>query len=400
MKPFKNFIFIVALITLVKSLITGQENQIKFLKPSQNRPILTELLSNTNIESSHADGSSSPMENTGYLFYGYNIYTGNPHSTEGSIDPGFTNPIFKTSYEMNHLTGDLRFMVPDGVVLGKNVGCDISMSTSAIRDASSYKTSLEAEISGGASWGIGSFSASASFKAVLEGSSSNEQMYVESKADCRIFTGHLNIYLPPKLDNTFVKAIDYIDELNFEDSKDEYFTFITFFGTHFINSIEMGARYGYLEKTTIKEYASGTSISASLSVSGSYGVGNASARVGGGSDTTSSGSNKSKNVKIFSIGVPPPSDGNASSWAEKSLLEPMPIKYSIRPITEIFTNPFFDLSNLKDEGLKIDIPNFVKNLNLAMKAYCPEFLKPKGMTKFCTEEEFKKVVEEIKKQNK
>jgi len=47
-------------------------------------------------------------------------------------------------------------------------------------------------------------------------------MFVESKADCRVFTGHLNYYIPPLLDETFVKAIDYIDELNFEDAKDDY----------------------------------------------------------------------------------------------------------------------------------------------------------------------------------
>jgi len=397
MKPFINLIFLIALITLVKSLTTGQENQSKFLKQSQNGPNLAQILENSKtINTALLSSSGRTLENSSYLFYGYNIFYGNPHSTAGSIDPGFTNTIFDISYELNNLTGDLRFKFPDGTLIGKNVGCDVSFSSSAIKDASSYKTSLEAEISGGAKFGIGSFSASASFKAVLNGFSSTEDIFVESKADCRVYSGHLNYYIPPKLDDTFVKAIDSIDELNFEDSKDDYFTFIDYFGTHFIESIDMGARYGYLEKTTTSELSSGTSISASLSVSGSYGVGNASAKVAGGTDKTNSNSSSKKNVKIFSIGVPPPSDGNALSWAEKSLLEPMPIKYSIISVLEIFSNPFFDLSSLKAEGTQIDIPKFAKNLESALNAYCIDYLYPKGATKFCNEDQFNALMSKMK----
>jgi len=189
--------------------------------------------------------------------------------------------------------------------------------------------------------------------------------------------------------------------LEFNDAKEDYFKFIDYFGTHFINKIEMGARYGFLEKTSVKEYSSGSNYSASLSVSGSYGAASLSAKVAGSTENSKSGASSQKNVKAFSIGVPPPADGNPLSWAEKTLSEPMPIKYSVRAITEIFTNRFFDLSQLKHETVKIDTEKFTKNLKLALDAYCPEYLKPRGKTSFCTSGEFDQVLRKItdEKQN-
>jgi len=104
-------------------------------------------------------------------------------------------------------------------------------------------------------------------------------------------------------------------------------------------------------------------------------------------------------MKVFSIGVPPSSDGNPLTWAEKSLLEPMPIKYSVISISEIFTNRFFDLKSLKAEGVKIDIPKFAKNLEKSFKAYCNDYLLPRGRSLFCTEEQFTKLLSKTAQAN-
>lgn len=384
-----NCVFILALFLCVYTFNpNSKENFLSSDKPTPTS--LMELL-----EREDGNTAATTMENNGYLFYGYNLYTGNPHSTEGSIDPGFTNPIFQSAYRDNVLTGDLRFKIPDGSLFGKNIGCDVALSSSSVKDVSSYRKSLETEVSGSASFGVGSFSASASFKSVLEGTSSSEDMYVESKADCRVFSGHIDYYRPPQLHPTLVKAIDYIDDKDFAKSKDDFFTFINYFGTHYIHELNMGARYGYLEKTTVSEFSSGNFISAGVSVSGSYGVGSASAKVSGETDNKNSGSKNKKDVKAFSIGASPPADGNPFTWAQKAIQEPMPIKYSVTDIREIFTNPLFNLDQLKSKDVKIDLEKFKKSLDQALKSYCAEYLKPQGLTTFCTHQEFDKVIKDL-----
>jgi hypothetical protein len=341
--------------------------------------------------------SPLPMENNGYLFYGYNIFFGNPHDTEGSIDPGFTHPIFHTSYKENILTGDLRFKIPDGSIFAKNVGCDASLSSSSFKDSSSYRKSLEAEINVEGNFWFASFSANASFKSVIDGTSSSENMYVESKADCRVFSGNIDYYRPPLLHSSFVKAIEFIGQKDFKDDKKEYFKFIDYFGTHFINELKMGARLGYLEKTTVTEYYSGKFLSAGASLSVSSPWVSASAKVSGSSDDKTSGSNGKKDVKTFSIGASPDADGNTLKWAEKAILEPMPIKYSLRTILEIFTHPLFNLDQLKTKDSKVDLSKFIKNLESAYEAYCSEHLLPNGKTSFCDEKGFLKLPNDKKK---
>jgi hypothetical protein len=336
-----------------------------------------------------------PMENNGYLFYGYNLYLGNPHTTEGSIDPGFTNPIFETTYTENILTGDLRFKIPDGSIFGKNVGCDMNFTQEGIKDGSSYMDALEAEVSASGGIGVYSFSGSAEMKLVVEKTKSSDQMFVETKAECRVFSGHLDYYRPPRLHPTFVKAIDTIDEKEFKDAKEDYFNFINYFGTHFVRNIDMGSRFGYLEKVKTSDFQSNNYFSAGVSIEGS-GLGwSASAKVSGEKDRQKSGSTSNKNVRIFSIGATLPTDGNALTWAAKSVEEPMPIKYHLDNIENIFTNPLFNLDQLKDnKGVKIDISKFKKNLDAALDAYCPEYLKVKGLTSYCNDKEYQNTIQQ------
>jgi len=334
--------------------------------------------------------NAKTMENNGYLFYGYNAVYGNPHTNSGSLDPGFTNPIFESNYSQKITTGDLRFKVPNGSLFEKNVGCDVSMSSSEITGTSSYKKSLEAEVSVGGGFGPVAFSASASFKAVEEGSKNTKNIFIESKADCRVFKGHLQYYNPPKFHVTFLKALKFLEPKDYEANKKEYYIFIDYYGTHFIDQLVMGARYGSLEKTTIEEYTSQSSAAASVKIAGSYGAFNASGGVAGSTANSSTSSNQNKDRKIFSIGAAPPADGNTLTWAASAINEPMPIAYRLREINEIFFNPLFNLSQLTEGAYKIDIAKFKGNLEKAYKGYCPDYLKPNGVVKYCTAEEMPK----------
>ncbi len=122
-------------------------------------------------------------------------------------------------------------MVPNGSFFSKNVGCDFSMSNKEFTSFKSYKDSLSVDVSISGGWGGFSFGASASYKQVSEGPSNSKNVYIESKADCRVFQGHLKYYNPPLFEESFIDAIKFLIEKLFEgDYKEVYYTFIEYFG--------------------------------------------------------------------------------------------------------------------------------------------------------------------------
>ena len=331
-------------------------------------------------ESSQSEGK--PLENSGYLLFGYNLHTGNPHSLNGSVDPGFTAPIFQSDFSQNLKTGDLRFLIPNGVTFAKNVGCDVSLSNKEIKGLQSYKDTLEADVSiGGGFWGV-SFSASASYKHISEGSKSNNKVFIEQKADCRVYQGQINYFKPPAFDETFVTANKFLSETTFEESSDDFYEFINFYGTHFLDKLTMGARYGYLNEMSLDEYSIFKSHEGKISAEAGYkDIFKAGASFGMGSANTNSGSSSSSSTRIFSVGANPPADGNTLTWASNAIAEPMPIKYSLRTLLSIFTNRQFNLSQFTKQD--IDLKKLAANLTKAYQSYCPNYLRPKGEAKIC-----------------
>jgi len=231
---------------------------------------LSAVSDNGTLLGASANKTAMIMSNIGYMFYGYNIAFGNPHSTTGSIDPGFTNPIFQVSYNKKKLTGDLRFLIPDNTVVGKNVGCQLDGSTKEIKGEKSYADSLSVDAKASGSFGFFSFSASMDYQHVSEGTSSEHSVYVETKADCKVFDGHIKLYDPPQFDSEFLLGLKTLKGLPYAKNKFVWHKFINYFGTHFTQSIQMGARYGYLMKLSEKAYSSfqsqGVDVSASVSV--------------------------------------------------------------------------------------------------------------------------------------
>ena len=75
-------------------------------------------------------------------------------------------------------------------------------------------------------------------------------------------------------------------------------------------------------------------------------------------------------TKTISIGAPPPANGNTMTWASTVKETPIPVKYSLMSIDNLFTERFMDGSGVKLDkmgGLVIK----------AKKGYC-KYLKDKG----------------------
>jgi len=322
------------------------------------------------------------MSNIGYMFYGYNPAFGNPHTTTGSIDPGFTNPIFLVSYSKKAVTGDLRFMIPDNTVIGKNVGCELDGTTKEIKGEKSYADSLsvDAKVSGG--FGFFSFSASMDYQSVSEGTSSEHAVYVETKADCKVFEGHLKLYDPPLFEDEFLIGLKTLKGKPYAKNKFLWIKFLNYFGTHFVQSIEMGARYGYRMKLSESAYSSLQSQSIDVSASASvFGV-SAGVDVKKASKNQAKMMSSSSEYKTFSIGSIPPRDNNGNTWANQAITEPMPISYSLREMTDIFTDRAMNLTQIINA--KIDPREMATGFRLALSNYCQDYLLKNHYIRKCT----------------
>jgi len=90
----------------------------------------------------------------------------------------------------------------------------------------------------------------------------------------------------------------------------------------------------------------------------------------------------SSEFKTFSIGSVPPRDNNGNTWANQAITEPMPISYSLREITEIFTDPSMNLTQIINA--KIDPKEMGTGFRLALSSYCQDYLLKNHYIKKCT----------------
>lgn len=139
--------------------------------------------------------TQTKMTNIGYLSYTYDIYYGNPQPTQG-FDPGSRNyPIYNFLYNKKTTTSDGRYLIPDNIVgIGEQV-CNLDFSSSSITGTNSYTNSLQVSVSVTGGFGAASFSASAYYKSVEQGTQSSSNIYItNSENGCEIriyFEDHL-----------------------------------------------------------------------------------------------------------------------------------------------------------------------------------------------------------------
>jgi len=381
---FKVLLLIVLLINLNYSAIKDKNKYFlrnidkKNFKVSENNELFDSKYSQLN----------KIIEISGYLFYGYNLYRGNPHPLSESIDTGFTNQIFFSNHTNGVKTGETKSNNPSGFTFAKNIGCDVTMSTKEIKGLSNYSATLETDVSFSGDFAGIAFSASPSYKQIDDGLKKSKTIYIESKADCIVYKGQIEYYAPPLFYRTFLMALKYLGEKDFEKNNEDFFIFIDNYGTHFVDTIYMGARYGYMHKMSFDEYNQMSSPQIQTSL-------NASVNGPKLSDKSeiftienlNSNINSSSNIetKIISIGFPPPANGDSLAWASSAIKEPMPIRYKLRPLIDIFNNPLFNLSQLiKEEGININFEKLRENMKKAYEKYCIDYLIKKNAVQFCS----------------
>lgn len=167
-------------------------------------------------------------------------------------------------------------------------------------------------------------------------------------------------------------------------TKTQFLEFIRRRGTHYFTGIVMGAKYGFFSTVTKSGWTKMASQGIKVSLAASY-----SAMVKVGVKTTTDvqreqGSTFDKEVtetKQITVGSTPPADGSAVTWANNCFNYPMPVKYTLDSIANLFTSRF--LPNVSN------VDNLQNNIKSALGEYCG-YLKSKNLIKDCVESDVDK----------
>ena len=286
-----------------------------------------------------------------YALQGYNVLKGYPQAI--GHDPGLTHPIFYADYSQERQTSDCRYSLPSGIYAAPDVSCITSFKSEEITTSYQFSKSLSAQANvQGGGWGV-SFSASAGYKEATSEMSTGQSVYVMSIASCKYYSTNIDLTAPPPFEAGFLRW----SEKLVEASDEEVIDFINYYGTHYLKEVTFGAKYIYQHKMSSSSYKTLSSSEFSVSVQASY---SGLFSVGGGfgldSSQSQAASRFSKNVETttIAVGAPPPSNGDAMTWASTVKDTPVPVYYSMASIEELFTPRFmfhvsFDYNKVREK---------------------------------------------------
>ena len=294
-----------------------------------------------------AEESPPRFPNVGYLGSTYNIFKGNPESTKG-LDPGFTlRNVYSLTYEQGQETDDGRYSIPDFTNITQSSTCSFQFDSSTTQNTASYTNSLQLHVDADFSgWGA-SFSASADYNDVHSGTTSSQKIFVSSHATCEAY----GAFIPPlesasitaSMNPAFKEDVYY---LSTQGDNDTYYNFIDKWGTHYAYSLDMGGRYGVRSTFLSSEYidmaASGLDISAAAGYSGAFSI-NANLTTNIQQNQSEQYEQHRSDYQVYQIGGTPvvsqesPGEPNYYQWAQTVKDNPLPIHYSLHPLSNILT---------------------------------------------------------------
>lgn len=317
--------------------------------------------------------------NVDYLAFGYDIYRGNPHSTQG-LDPGFKfGKIFDLTYNDGVKSSDLNWDIPDSVTMARIDACTLNFQSIELENMKSYQKSLEQEVTVTGGFLFAKFKASTDYKSMEKSMTSNADRHIYSSAVCDIYKARMSPYKPPKLHQEFLTALRNLPAVYNER---EYFRFLDNFGTHAITELSMGARYGMISTISERAYNQmrAQPISTTFAASGALAFlsGKVESKTSVQKQWADTYTNAMTNYQMISVGAKPVAGGDGVAWAQQAIKFPMPLRYTLIPISEI-VKPLY-IRNLLDTQKM----NMIRmNLETAANNYCSKHLKPMGLISDC-----------------
>jgi len=351
-----------------------------------------------------SDVCTPKVNNLAQVLRGYNAFQGDPLGDSGT-DPGFRDALlFHETYDTK-VTGDDCFKVPDGMELLRETVCTLAFESKKIDTAEDYanRMSVFAHLEGSAL--PGSFTASAGYNKFVSQSTDQHTTRVETYAQCQQFVvwqiqGKDN---GPKKTAEFDAVLTKLKKLAqahehktgeskasnslltlHTDSEDEHeetlrewreelFSFFDTWGTHYVRSADLGARFGrvtYLSRQGVKRLEE-KNVSATVAAQ-TAGLAALVASAGGKFEADHTQKVHEDFVKAtteqhqISLG-PVPQDVNlndnsqaVAKWAEEAMKYPLPLKYRMKLICEFFDEPWFHCEKWLSSYCEARLPTWSK----------------------------------------
>lgn len=220
-----------------------------------------------------------------------------------------------------------------------------------------------------------SFKASTQYKSASSSISSGNNIYIISTAKCEYYYSKLKFTQLPDFSSDFIY---WMNILNTSNETKVYMNFFDYFGTHFFKEVTFGASYSYEHKMSSQSYKSalskGINIESSASYSGRFSL-SGGFTLDESEEQLASNFNKLVKTRTITKGAPPPANADAMTWASTIKNNPVPIKYTLTPIANLFTARHM-------ASLNVNFEQISKNLNLFSHGYCKYLLK-KGLLDSC-----------------
>ena len=289
-----------------------------------------------------------------FLGRGYDVLFGNVFDTSGNGDGGWREQIFEFTTNQGLKTPDHLWSVPDYTNSLLISACSVDQTETILNDSFDYQNS----VSVGFNVNLDLFGAAFQFgidsKHVSDTTITQDSIFAQLESTCAAYQLNMNRYKTPNVTEEFVYGAQSLTDIYDEAA---YMEFIQTFGTHYIQQLRLGGRWGWLIEMNRKSFQKMLDDSINwqlgLKYAGEIKAGGKSSNLSTGFNIN--GSNEQKTVSIvtdsishnFSYNIGGEYKPEASAWMNSVRANPMPIFIQPQPIWDLFTTTYFPgISNL------------------------------------------------------
>ena len=189
----------------------------------------------------------------------------------------------------------------------------------------------------------------------------NKMSLTHASADCEAYYVSIDLFRTYTFEPSFINAV----KMSFDS--DDWSDFIDVYGTHFVREVTMGGRalqeisYSYESVSTL----SSLNIDISTTAKFRFAMFFADTSVDWHKyqeQITYSEKFTNRSTELY-IGGHPPRNGNIREWVDEVVNNPMPIRYSVVELTDIF-------GRINDTYIKQNLPQIKTSFVVGMSQYC------------------------------
>lgn len=302
-----------------------------------------------------------------FLGQGYDILQGNPLSTTGFGDPGHRLDIFDFSYTEGKTTNDGRYRVADGTDVDTFQTCNTEVDVNMFNSLFGYQRLIKTRFAIQGGYGPASFSFGIESTKIRKKTDNREEIYAHASAVCSAYQIAMHTGKQAPVNANFQH---FVKNLPLEYDQEAYTKMIKEFGTHYINRMKVGGRWGHQMVFKSSDYAALEDDEIKVDFEIKAAVGGAS-KGGGGlkfdhTDKTTTNyrvTNSIDNQRTFNVGGEYRED--AAEWIQTVKDSPVPVHMTLTELETLFTQ--------EDLPMETDLEALEKkraNFKRATEEYC------------------------------